>query len=128
SGYELHIGGNGGIKVRATDLLIRVDTEEEALEHCAAFVQLYREDAHYLERTAPWLERKGLDWIKAQLYDDPGTVAELAARFRYSQQFMQDDPWAQRAAGDRADLHSHVGSISAGPPADGAIKLVEPAE
>lgn len=128
SGYELHIGGNGGIKVRATDLLTRVATEEEALEHCAAFVQLYREDAWYLERAAPWLERKGLDWIKAQLYDDPGAVKALAARFHYSQQFMQDDPWAQRAAGDRADLHSHVGRITAGPPADGILKAMEPAE
>ena len=126
SGYELHIGGNGGIKVRATDLLIRVETEEEALEHCAAFVQLYREDAWYLERTAPWLERKGLEWIKSQLYDDPATVPALAERFRYSQKFSQDDPWAQRAAGDRADLHSHLGSVPAGPPADGVLKL-EPA-
>ena len=113
SGYELHIGGNGGIKVRATDLLCKVETEEEALEMAAAFVQLYREDAHYLERTAPWLERKGLDWIKGQLFDEPGRVAELAARFHYSQQFMQDDPWAKRAAGERADLHSHIGTIPA---------------
>jgi len=127
SGYELHIGGNGGIKLRGTDLLTRVETEEEALEHCAAFVQLYREDAWYLERTAPWLERKGLDWIKSQLYDDPETVPALAARFQFSQQFMQDDPWAQRASGDRADLHGHVGKITAGPPAGAALEL-EPAE
>ena len=111
SGYELHIGGNGGIKVRATDLLCKVATEEEAMEHCAAFVQLYREDAHYLERTAPWLERKGLDWIKAQMFDDPDAVRRLAARFRYSQKFMQDDPWAKRAAGERRDLHSHIGEV-----------------
>jgi nitrite reductase (NADH) large subunit len=78
SGYELHIGGNGGIKVRATDLLCKVETEEQVLEMSAAFVQLYREDAHYLERTAPWLERKGLDWIKAQLLDDPHShLAEI---------------------------------------------------
>ena len=53
SGYELHVGGNGGIKVRVTDLLCKVATEAEAIEHCAAFIQLYREQAHYLERTAP---------------------------------------------------------------------------
>ncbi|HSF13914.1 MAG TPA: nitrite reductase large subunit NirB, partial [Erythrobacter sp.] len=64
SGYELHIGGNGGIKVRATDLLTRVDTEEEALQMSAAFIQLYREDAWYLERTAPWVERKGVEWVR----------------------------------------------------------------
>ncbi|WP_338445498.1 nitrite reductase large subunit NirB [Pelagerythrobacter marensis] len=111
SGYELHVGGNGGMKVRATDLLCKVETEEAALEHCAAFIQLYREDAHYLERTAPWLERKGLDWIKAQLFDDPDAVRRLAARFRHSQRFMQDDPWAKRAAGERRDLHGHLATV-----------------
>ena len=111
SGYELHVGGNGGIKVRATDLLCKVATEEEALEHCAAFIQLYREEAWYLERTAPWIERVGLDYVKAALFDDPETVGKLAARFRYSQQFMQDDPWAKRAAGDRADLHNHIATV-----------------
>ena len=115
SGYELHVGGNGGIKVRVTDLLCKVATEDEALEHCAAFIQLYREDAHYLERTAPWVERKGLDWLKAKLFDDPDTVRRLAARFRHSQSFMQDDPWAQRAAGDRADLHSHIATVRPAP-------------
>jgi nitrite reductase (NADH) large subunit len=111
SGYELHIGGNGGIKVRATDLLTRVATEEEALQMSAAFIQLYREDAWYLERTAPWVERKGVEWVRAQLLDDPEAVETLARRFHYSQQFMQDDPWAARAAGERADLHTHLAEV-----------------
>lgn len=111
SGYELHVGGNGGIHVRATDLLCKVETEEEAMEICAAFIQLYREDAHYLERTAPWVERKGLEWVKAQLFDDPATIGKLAARFRYSQKFWQVDPWANRAGGAHRDLHSHLAEV-----------------
>ncbi|RVQ65763.1 NAD(P)/FAD-dependent oxidoreductase [Croceicoccus ponticola] len=111
SGYELHVGGNGGIHVRATDLLCKVETEAEAMEHCAAFIQLYREDARYLERTAPWIERKGMDWLKEALFAKPGTVTELARRFRYSQTFWQDDPWAARAGGDRRDLHSHIAEV-----------------
>jgi len=111
SGYELHVGGNGGIKVRATDLLCKVATEEEALDVCAAFIQLYREQAHYLERTAPWIERVGLDHVKAGLFDDPEAVRRLAARFRYSQQFMQDDPWAKRAQGEDAELHQHLAEV-----------------
>ena len=111
SGYELHVGGNGGIKVRATDLLCKVETEAEAMDVCAAFIQLYREQAWYLERTAPWIERVGLDHVKAALFDDPGAVAALAARFRFSQTFMQDDPWAKRAAGERADLHQHLAEV-----------------
>jgi nitrite reductase (NADH) large subunit len=111
SGYELHVGGNGGIKVRVTDLLCKVVTEEEALEVCAAFIQLYREQAWYLERTAPWIERVGLDHVKAGLFDDPATVKALATRFRFSQQFMQDDPWAKRAAGEDAELHQHLAEV-----------------
>ncbi len=110
SGYELHVGGNGGIKVRATDLLCKVATEEEAMEMCAAFIQLYREEARYLERTAPWIERVGLDHVK-QALADPEAVRAYAARFRYSQTFMQDDPWAKRAAGERADLHQHLATV-----------------
>jgi nitrite reductase (NADH) large subunit len=108
SGYELHVGGNGGIKLRGTDLLCRVASEDEAMEICAAFIQFYREDAWYLERTAPWIERVGLDHVKAALFDDPDAVARFAKRFRYSQSFMQDDPWAQRAAGKDAELHQHL--------------------
>jgi nitrite reductase (NADH) large subunit len=110
SGYELHIGGNGGIHLRGTDLLCKVATEQEAMEMCAAFTQLYREEAHYLERTAPWIERVGLQYVKDRLAED-GAVARYAARFRYSQQFMQDDPWAKRAAGERRDLHAHIATV-----------------
>jgi nitrite reductase (NADH) large subunit len=103
SGYELHVGGNGGIKVRVTDLLCKVAAEEEALEHCAAFVQLYREEAHYLERTAPWVERVGLNSIRQRIVDDAENRKALSERFRYSQRFAHSDPWAERARG--ADTH-----------------------
>jgi nitrite reductase (NADH) large subunit len=111
SGYELHVGGNGGIHVRATDLLCKVATEEEAMDVCAAFIQVYREQAHYLERTAPWIERVGLDHVKKALFDDPDAVRTYAEKFRYSQQFMQDDPWAKRAAGEDSELHQHLAEV-----------------
>ncbi len=95
SGYELHIAGNGGIHVRATDLLCKVASEQEVLEYCGAFVQLYREEARYLERTAPWVERVGLDYIKQIVVEDEAKRKELNARFIYSQKFWQDDPWAK---------------------------------
>ncbi|WP_347304388.1 nitrite reductase large subunit NirB [Croceibacterium sp. TMG7-5b_MA50] len=108
SGYELHVGGNGGIKVRVTDLLCKVATEEEALEHCAAFIQLYREEARYLERTAPWIERVGLPYIQERLLGDAEERAALAERFHHSQTFSQDDPWRQRVEGADAHLHQHL--------------------
>jgi nitrite reductase (NADH) large subunit len=111
SGYELHVGGNGGIKVRATDLLCKVATEREAIEHAAAFVQLYREEARYLERTAPWIERIGMDYLKARIVLDPENRVVLAQRFWLSQSFSQDDPWAERVDGADRNLHRPLGEI-----------------
>ncbi|HTG39926.1 nitrite reductase large subunit NirB [Sphingomonas sp.] len=111
SGYELHIGGNGGMHVRATDFLCKVATEQEAMDYCAAFTQLYREEARYLERTAPWIERVGVDYIKARIVDDHSGREALRARFLYSQSFSQDDPWARRVEGEDADLHRHMAEI-----------------
>ena len=102
SGYELHIGGNGGIKVRVTDLLTKVDTEEQVLEYCGAFIQLYREEAHYLERTAPWVERVSLSYVKEKILDDEANRKALRERFLYSQIFAQIDPWKARAEGAEA--------------------------
>jgi nitrite reductase (NADH) large subunit len=103
SGYELHIGGNGGIHVRVTDFLCKVATETEAIEYSEAFVQYYREDARYLERTAPWVKRVGIDVIKARIVDDDAQRSALAERFRFSQQFFQTDPWEERVRGKDAD-------------------------
>ena len=102
SGWEVHIGGNGGVKVRATDMLCRVETKQEVLDICAAFVQLYREDAHYLERTAPWVERVGLSYVKAKVMNDEANRKALIERFKISQQAAQIDPWAERAQGEWA--------------------------
>jgi nitrite reductase (NADH) large subunit len=99
SGYELHVGGNGGIKVRATDFLCKVDTEEEVIEYCAAFTQLYREEARYLERTAPWIERVGLTYVKEKVVEDAENRKALQQRFEESQKYVQIDPWKERAEG-----------------------------
>jgi len=108
SGYELHVGGNGGIKVRATDLLCKVATEAEAMHHCAAFIQLYREEARYLERTAPWIERVGVEYVRARIVEDAAGRDALAERFHFSQRFSQEDPWAERAAGAERVQHAHM--------------------
>ena len=102
SGWELHVGGNGGVKIRATDLLAKVATMEEVLEYCAAFMQVYREEARYLERTAPWIERVGLAHVKSAVVEDADNRKRLAERFAASQVTAQIDPWKERAEGVHA--------------------------
>jgi len=108
SGWELHVGGNGGVKVRATDLLCKVDTEEEVLEYGCAFVQLYREEAHYQERTAPWIERVGFSHVKQQIVEDAENRKALFERFMESQNHVQKDPWAERTGKDGIEQHEFM--------------------
>ncbi|MDE2075300.1 MAG: nitrite reductase large subunit NirB [Alphaproteobacteria bacterium] len=103
AGYDIMVGGNGGVEVRVTDLLARVASEEAVLEYTGAFLQLYREEAHYLERTAPWVARVGIDYVKRQVVEDAEGRRVLHARFLHAQSFAQRDPWAERARG--ADAH-----------------------
>ena len=56
-------------KVRVTDLLCKVETDEELFEYTKAFMQFYRVDAYYLERTAHWIERVGFKYIKDVMLD-----------------------------------------------------------
>jgi len=111
SGYEIHVGGNGGVKVRVTDFLCKVETEDEVLEYCGAFMQMYREEAHYLDRTAPWIERVGLAHIKQHVVDDAVTRAALYERFLESQRYSQDDPWKERAEGKDAHEYATLATI-----------------
>lgn len=94
SGWEIHIAGNGGIKVRVTDLLCKVETDEELIQYTKAFMQFYREDAFYLERTAHWVERVGLQYVKDVILDKEKREF-YALRFEESQKSAQVDPWAK---------------------------------
>ena len=94
SGWEIHIAGNGGIKVRVTDFLCKVETDEELFEYTKAYMQFYREDAFYLERTAHWIERVGLEYVKEVMFDDEKRKM-YAAAFDESQKHAQKDPWAE---------------------------------
>jgi nitrite reductase (NADH) large subunit len=97
SGYEIGVGGAAGMDLKETERLAKVATEQEAIDLTVAFVQLYREQAKYLDRPYKWLAKVGLDWVRAQVVDDLDNRAALIARFDLSQTIYQRDPWADRA-------------------------------
>ena len=99
SGYDIHIAGAAGLHVRATDLLGHVDTEEDALEYVAAVLQLYREEAAYLDRVYKWVEKTGLERIRSTIMDNAPARKALVERFLVSQRAVRKDPWAERVAG-----------------------------
>jgi len=93
SGYELYIGGNGGIKTEVAQFLCKVKSDEEVMEYSGAFLQLYREEGWYLERTCHYLERVGLDTIKSKILEDEEGRKALYARLLDSLKDAKD-PWA----------------------------------
>jgi len=91
--WEIYVGGNGGTHLRAGDLLCKVKHEEEVLEITGAYLQFYRETAHYLERTSKWVERKGLETIKTVL-ENKQTRQELNERLDLALSVL-NDPWEE---------------------------------
>ena len=98
SGYEIHVGGAAGLHIRGTEVLCKAASEDEAMEIIVAVLQLYREEAAYLERVYKWLDRVGLETVQSRVADADQRRA-LYDRFVVSQRDAQVDPWAERAAG-----------------------------
>ena len=92
SGWEIYVAGNGGIKTDVAQFLCKVATHAEVLEVSAAFLQLYREEGWYLERTVHYVGRVGLDHVKAKVLDDAANRQALAARLRFALDGLPD-PW-----------------------------------
>lgn len=97
SGWEMYVGGNGGIKTEAAQFLCKVKTAEEVMEYSGAFIQIYREEARYLDRTVHWLERVGLDYVKKRVLEDAEGRKAAYERLLYALQGSVD-PWAERVA------------------------------
>jgi nitrite reductase (NADH) large subunit len=99
SGYEIHFAGAAGLDIKGTEVLGSVKSEDEALEHVVALVQMYREQGHYLERIYKWTKRIGIEEIRRQIMVDTEKRKDYFDRFVYSQKFAQVDPWSERVSG-----------------------------
>ncbi|TKC86264.1 NAD(P)/FAD-dependent oxidoreductase [Trinickia terrae] len=105
SGWELYVGGNGGIKTEVAQFLAKVKTPDEVKEYSGAFLQLYREEAHYLDRTVHYIARVGLDYVKKKIVEDAANRKALYERLLYSLEGLPD-PWEARIEG--AQKHEYI--------------------
>jgi nitrite reductase (NADH) large subunit len=93
--WEVYVGGAAGASVRKGDLLATVDSPEAVIILAGRFMQYYRENANWLERTYDFVPRIGLEKIKAVLLEDSeGIVADLDAGIQRSVDAYVD-PWGQ---------------------------------
>jgi nitrite reductase (NADH) large subunit len=92
SGWEIYVAGNGGIKTEVAHFFCKVKTAAEVLEYSGAFLQLYREEGWYLERTVHYVSRVGLEYVKKKILDDAATRRALWERLQFSLD-GEPDPW-----------------------------------
>ncbi len=109
SGWEIYVGGNGGIKTEVAQFLCKVKTHEEVIEYSGAFIQIYREEARYLDRTVHWLERVGLDYVKKRIVEDAEGRKAAFERLMYALQGAVN-PWAERA--QKREQHKEFDTIT----------------
>ncbi|MDP1683614.1 nitrite reductase large subunit NirB, partial [Hydrogenophaga sp.] len=101
SGWEMYVAGNGGIKTEVAHFFTKLKTAEEVLEYTGAFMQLYRLEGWYLERTVHYVNRVGLDYVKKKILDDHEGRQALWAELQFALD-GEPDPWFehQKAAVD----------------------------
>ena len=92
SGWEIYIAGNGGIKTEVAEFFTKVKTSEEVMEYTGAFMQLYREEGWYLERTVHYVKRVGMDYVKKKILEDEVGRKALWAKLQFALE-GEPDPW-----------------------------------
>ncbi len=92
SGWEIYVAGNGGIKTEVAQFLCKVKAAEDVLEYSGAFLQLYREEGWYLERTVHYVGRVGLDHVKKKILEDHAGRKALWERLQFALD-GEPDPW-----------------------------------
>ena len=96
SGWEMYVGGNGGIKTEVAQFFTKLKTSEEVLEYTGAFMQLYRQEGWYLERTVHYINRVGLDYVKKKILDDAALRQTLWAKLQAALE-GEPDPWFEHS-------------------------------
>jgi nitrite reductase (NADH) large subunit len=92
SGWEMYVGGNGGIKTEVAHFFAKLKTAEEVMEYTGAFMQLYRLEGWYLERTVHYINRVGLDYVKKKILDDAEGRKALWEQLQFALD-GEPDPW-----------------------------------
>jgi nitrite reductase (NADH) large subunit len=93
--WELYIGGAAGSRVRKGDVLCVVDSHEDVLRYMGRFIQYYRENGKYMERTYDFVERIGIEKLKRLLVEDLDGICERLDQEIQSAVDAYVDPWLE---------------------------------
>jgi nitrite reductase (NADH) large subunit len=95
--WEIYVGGAAGAHVRKGDLLATVDNPDEVIRLTGRFLQYYRENANWLERTYAWVPRFGIEKIRAVVVDDSEGISQQLDQAMQKSIDAYHDPWQDGA-------------------------------
>lgn len=93
--WEIYVGGAAGSRVRKGDLLMVVDSHDQALKYMGRFMQHYRENGKYLERTYDFVERLGIERLRRLLVDDSEGICQRLDEAIQQAVDAYVDPWQE---------------------------------
>jgi nitrite reductase (NADH) large subunit len=76
NGWNLYIGGNGGMTPRHAELLAGDLDDETLVRYIDRFLMFYIRTADRLQRTAPWVEERGIEHLREVICEDSLGLAE----------------------------------------------------
>jgi len=118
--WEIYIGGAAGASVRKGDVLCIVDSQEKVLHYMGRFMQYYRENAKYLERTYGFVQRLSIERLRQILIDDTEGICERLDADIQAAVEAYKDPWQEAVVPNTpmqfasvVDTISHVTKVEA---------------
>jgi len=93
--WEIYVGGAAGAHVRKGDILCVVDSHDDVIKYMARFIQYYRETAKNLERTYAYVERVGMEKIRAVVVDDSEGIGARLDEALANSVAAYRDPWKE---------------------------------
>jgi nitrite reductase (NADH) large subunit len=108
-GWQIFVGGAAGLRVRAGDLLATVATHDDVLRIIGRFIQYYRENARYAERSPAFVERIGIECLRAHLLDESSDEVKRLDDAIESEAAGYRDPWVEgQAPVERTQFSSEI--------------------
>ena len=121
--WEIYVGGAAGAHIRKGDLLATVDDPDEVMTLTGRFLQYYRENANWLERTYAFVPRVGIEQIRAVVVDDSEGIAADSTPRSANRSRAYRDPWKERRGPATPGQFRTV--AAAGRPAAGAGPMTD---
>ncbi|UGT65663.1 nitrite reductase large subunit NirB [Nocardia gipuzkoensis] len=129
NGWNLYVGGNGGLTPKHAVLLAGELDDETLIKYIDRYLMFYIRTADRLQRTAPWQEalEGGMDYLKQVICEDSLGIAEDLEAAMAQHVAGYRDEWAA-VLDDEEKLSRFVSFVNAPEEADPTISFDESGE